>query len=228
MPTLPRIVPLCMVACMAAIGLPACSDADPQAGNDGSRIAGTEGASSGGAGTNAAGTDAARADTARAEAASAGTRAPPLTAVAEIGALAEAEDEAGIEVEGEVRFEQESDFVRIEAEIRGLDDGLYGFHIHSGRDCAERGGHYDPTGSAHGSPDEPAQRRHVGDLGNLVSRGGVARYVRIEPMVALEGADSVVGRVAVIHDGDDQFLPQPAGDSGTQIGCGVIEAGSGA
>lgn len=203
MPKLARIVSFCIGACMVAVGLPACSETDPQAGNTSAQAA-------------------------SAGAASSGAPARQLTALAEIGPLAEGE--GGVEggVEGEVRFEQLDGFVRIEAEIRGLADGLYGFHVHGGRDCVERGDHYDPTGSAHGSPDETAQRRHVGDLGNLVSRDGVARYLRNDPMIALEGMDAVLGRVVVIHDGEDQFLPQPAGDSGTQIGCGVIEAGSGA
>lgn len=145
----------------------------------------------------------------------------PMTATANITALAD------VEIEGEVRLEQAGDFVRIEAEIRGLEDGIYGFHIHSGTDCQDRGGHYNPTGTPHGSPDEPVDLRHTGDLGNLVSRGGVARYHRIDPMIRLEGDDKVTGRIAVIHNGQDQLLPQPAGDSGQQIGCGPIQSGNG-
>lgn len=147
--------------------------------------------------------------------------APPLEARAEIAAITD------VDIEGEVRFTALAGLVRIEAEIRGLDDGVYGFHIHTGTDCEERGGHYDPTGRPHGSPDEPEDLRHVGDLGNLVSRDGVARYHRIDPVVSLEGEHRVIGRIAVIHNSRDQLLPQPAGDSGTQIGCGVIHAGSG-
>ena len=147
--------------------------------------------------------------------------AAPLTASAEIAALTD------VEIAGEVRFIESGDYVRIEAEIRGLDDGLYGFHIHTGTDCDDRGGHYDPTGMPHGSPDEPTELRHVGDLGNLVSRDGIARFVRIDPVVALDGDHSVIGRIAVIHNDSDKLLPQPAGDSGTQIGCGVIHAGHG-
>jgi len=145
----------------------------------------------------------------------------PLRASADISALAD------VEIEGGVRFEQTGDFVRIEAEIRGLADGLYGFHIHSGTDCEERGGHYNPTGSPHGSPDEVLELRHVGDLGNLVSRDGVARYHRIDPMITLDGEYPVTGRIAVIHNGQDQLLPQPAGDSGQQIGCGPIQPDDG-
>lgn len=147
--------------------------------------------------------------------------AAPLAARAEIAAITE------VGITGEVRFSESGDFVRIEAEIRGLDDGLYGFHIHSGTDCDERGGHYDPTGMPHGSPDEPVVLRHVGDLGNLVSRDGIAHFVRIDPVVALDGEHSVIGRIAVVHNGQDQLLPQPAGDSGMQIGCGVIRVGQG-
>jgi len=149
--------------------------------------------------------------------------APPVpkTAAANITALAD------VEIDGEVQLEQVGEFVRIDAEIRGLADGLYGFHIHSGSDCEERGGHYNPSNSSHGSPDEPAELRHVGDLGNLVSRDGVARYHRIDPMITLDGAHGVTGRIAVIHNGQDQLLPQPAGDSGQQIGCGPIVAGDG-
>jgi len=142
---------------------------------------------------------------------------PPLTASATIAPIAE------VGIEGEVRFSEVDGFVRIEAEVRGLEDGLYGFHIHTGTDCDERGGHYDPTDRPHGSPDEPEHLRHVGDLGNLVSREGVARYYHIDPVVSLDGEYSVIGRITVVHHGEDKLLPQPAGDSGAQIGCGVIQ-----
>lgn len=184
-----------LLSCLAAAGLIACSAPEPPAPSA-----------------------PAAAETTMAETAMPAAPPEPKAAAADIAALTD------VGIEGEVRFEPAGDFVRIDAEIRGLADGLYGFHIHSGSDCEDRGGHYNPSDSSHGSPDEPAELRHVGDLGNLLSRDGVARYHRIDPMITLDGEDGVTGRIAVIHNGRDQLLPQPAGDSGQQIGCGPIVA----
>lgn len=153
--------------------------------------------------------------------ANAAEAAAPLRAEARVGPLAEQA------IEGEVRFEQVGAFVRVDAELRGLDDGLYGFHIHEGRDCEDRGGHFDPADRPHGSPDEPEELRHMGDLGNLVFRDGVARYERIDHVIRLDGEQGVIGRIVVVHADRDKLLPQPAGDSGTQIACGVIHSSAG-
>lgn len=128
------------------------------------------------------------------------------------------------ELSGEFRFVQNGDLVHIFGSLSGLESGHYGFHIHDGTTCDDRGGHFNPTDRPHGAPDEPEHLRHVGDLGNLISRDGHAAYDRLEAIVRLDGEHGVMGRALVIHAGRDQFLPQPAGDAGTQIGCGLIEA----
>ena len=128
----------------------------------------------------------------------------------------------GGDVGGEVFFDETGNTVRITGTINGLDRGKHGFHIHEGTSCDNRGGHYNPTNQPHGSPDEV--ERHLGDLGNLVAGSdGRADYRRIDRLVTLRGSQSVVGHVLVIHQGEDEYLPQPSGSAGTEIGCGVIE-----
>ena len=58
----------------------------------------------------------------------------------------------------------------VSVDISGLTANQeHGFHIHQLGDlsngCTSLGGHYNPEGEDHGSPDDPD--RHVGDLGNL-------------------------------------------------------------
>ncbi len=153
------------------------------------------------------------------------TPEPPVPAPEPLrmAAAANIEPIAEVGLSGRFTFEQVQEFVRIEGQLEGLEEGQYGFHIHVGHDCDARGGHYDPTDRPHGGPDEPADLRHVGDLGNLVSRDGLARYYRIDPVLELTGEHSIIGRVLVVHAERDKFLPQPTGDAGAQIGCGIIE-----
>jgi Cu-Zn family superoxide dismutase len=100
-------------------------------------------------------------------------------------------------------------------------DGFFGFHIHTLGDCCTggdvpfscTGGHYDPEGVSHPN--------HAGDLPVLLSSEGRAYAViytgRFSPT-------EVIGKSVIIHDMPDDYRTQPAGDSGTRIACGAIEA----
>jgi hypothetical protein len=46
---------------------------------------------------------------------------------------------------------------------------------------------------------------------------------RIDALARLHGPPSVVGHVPVVHQGEDDYVSQPAGNSGDQIACGVIQ-----
>jgi len=56
---------------------------------------------------------------------------------------------------------------RVYGTIKGLSDGLHGFHIHAFGDlsngCDSAGPHFNPTGKDHGSLH--SEIRHVGDMG---------------------------------------------------------------
>jgi Cu-Zn family superoxide dismutase len=138
---------------------------------------------------------------------------------------------SGSDVEGVVLFSNTDDGVRVGAQVSGLAPmSSHGFHIHEFGDCRETdagsaGGHFNPDGLPHGAPD--AERRHDGDLGNLVTNGaGVAQTNVVDPELSFAGPDSILGRAVVIHAGADDLESQPSGDAGARIACGVIGVAS--
>jgi superoxide dismutase, Cu-Zn family len=117
--------------------------------------------------------------------------------------------------------------IYIRADINGLPPGRqFAIHIHEKADCtgnfAGAGGHFNPAGKPHGRHDSP--ERHAGDLPNISSNGeGVAVYaVTSELLTVAPGPYSVVNRAIVIHENQDDYRSQPAGNSGARIACGVI------
>ncbi len=135
---------------------------------------------------------------------------------------------AGSAVHGRVEFTQVEGGVRIVADVYGLPPGKHGFHIHTNGDCGapdgkSAGGHFNPAGTPHGGPDADATKRHVGDLGNLeADKATNAHYDRIDKVVALSGARSVIGRAVIVHAGEDDLSSQPTGAAGRRLACGVI------
>jgi len=135
------------------------------------------------------------------------------------------------EVTGQVTFTAESDYVIVAAEVHGLTPGRHGFHVHEFGDtnCSDgkcTGGHFNPSGSAHGGPGD--RIRHVGDLGNLVADDdGVARYRRIDRVISLDmrKANCIIGRGIIVHAGADDLVSQPTGAAGARLAAGVIGIG---
>jgi Cu-Zn family superoxide dismutase len=85
------------------------------------------------------------------------------------------------------------------------------------------GEHFNPGGTAHGGPDEPAH--HAGDLGNVVAdeRGHAELHIKADAAtLAPDAPFSIAGRAIILHANPDDLDSQPSGDAGGRIGCGVI------
>lgn len=131
---------------------------------------------------------------------------------------------------GEVTFEQVGSKVRVIAQVVGLKPNQeHGFHIHEKGDCSSgdgmsAGGHFNPTGKAHGGP---GMERHAGDLPNLKAnaKGRATLTVDVEGITVTPGPASVIGRGLIVHEQPDDYKTQPTGNAGGRLACGVVEAG---
>ena len=146
--------------------------------------------------------------------------APRLMARAEIQPLGDHT------ARGIVEFEQappgSSGPMTIHVMLMGLDAGPHGMHLHMGSDCMAPGTHLNPQEAPHGPANAASGMRHLGDLGNITAdaSGMVEEMLRD----SLLGSDaSFIGRVVVVHEGQDDLSTQPDGSSGQPVGCGLIE-----
>jgi Cu-Zn family superoxide dismutase len=132
----------------------------------------------------------------------------------------------GNSVTGTVIFSKVDSGIKINVHITGLTPGQHGFHIHEFGDCSaddatSSGGHFNPTQMPHGAPTD--SQRHSGDFGNdTADSSGVAVLEWIDPMIAFEGANSIIGRAVIVHADKDDLTSQPTGAAGARVACGVI------
>jgi superoxide dismutase, Cu-Zn family len=92
---------------------------------------------------------------------------------------------------------------------------------------ANAGPHFNPHNKTHGSPD--GEVRHVGDLGNISTNdSGVAKGTIVDKYINLIGPESVIGRMVVVHAGEDDLgkggneESLKTGNAGGRAACGVI------
>ena len=127
---------------------------------------------------------------------------------------------------GTVVATQATDGVAFRIHATGLPPGLHGIHVHPiGRcdppDFSTAGTHWNPSNKQHGlnNPNGP----HAGDMPNVtVDANGSINATVVLPhatMVALLDAD---GSSVMIHASADDYVSQPAGNSGAKIACAVI------
>jgi superoxide dismutase, Cu-Zn family len=121
--------------------------------------------------------------------------------------------------------------VRIDLDVKQLPPGMHGIHIHAvgkceGPDFKTAGGHFNPEMKKHGkdNPEGP----HAGDLMNITagSDGSVKTSLVAEHVTLGEGPNSLFhegGTAIVIHEKEDDYKTDPAGNSGARIACGVIQ-----
>lgn len=145
---------------------------------------------------------------------------------AQPGAAASLQARSGSAVTGHVLLTQDGSTLRIEVTASNVAPGEHGFHIHEAGDCSapdasSAKGHYNPMGKRHGHHHGKAER-HAGDLPNLVADGsGNVKYLAEIEGVTLE---ETLGRSFIVHADPDDYVSQPAGNSGKRIACGVIVA----
>ena len=131
-------------------------------------------------------------------------------------------------VTGMAVFTQNGDQITLMIEIQGATPGLHAVHIHANGDCSSpdgtsAGGHWNPTGVAHGKWGEG--EFHLGDIGNItVGEDGMGSITLTTDLWEIgTGSDvDIVGRGIIVHAGADDFTSQPSGAAGARIGCGVI------
>ncbi len=131
-------------------------------------------------------------------------------------------------VTGMAVFTQNGDEITLVIEVQGASPGLHAVHIHANGDCSapdgtSAGGHWNPTGVAHGKWGEG--EFHLGDIGNItVGEDGTGSITLTTDLWEIgTGSDvDVVGKGIILHADADDFVSQPSGAAGARIGCGVI------
>lgn len=152
-----------------------------------------------------------------------------ISAAGKIRAIAFLRAQDGSQVSGKVEFEEVKGGVRFRIRAVGLPNGRHALHIYASGDCASPGpanAHFNPDGLPHGSPDFSNEKRHPGDLGNVVAAAGIgdAEFERIVHGLTISGGPgAIIGRTIMVKTGPDDFTTLPDGGAGPALACGKIE-----
>lgn len=161
------------------------------------------------------------------------TQMEETSEMAQPAAYATLNSASGSTVSGTANFVQTGDMtVKMSLEVQGLTPGDHALHLHEKGDCSaadasSAGGHWNPTGVAHGKRGEG--EFHAGDVINLTADadGNVSWSQEISGWT-IGGSDSsnILNHGIIIHDKLDDFKTQPTGAAGGRVACGVIMKGS--
>lgn len=142
------------------------------------------------------------------------------------------EPKSNSKVAGEVKFIQDGNKVKMEANFTGLKPGTHAIHLHEKADCSaadgsSAGGHWNPTHQKHGKWGD-SDGYHKGDIGNFEADSDGNGSISFDTDEWCIGCGDetmdILGKSVIVHDGKDDFKSQPAGDAGDRVSCGgVIE-----
>lgn len=133
---------------------------------------------------------------------------------------------------GTVKFQDTRYGLLLTPQLKELEPGVHGFHIHEKPSCAPgikngqqvaalaAGGHFDPHRT--GKHEGPYGRGHLGDLPPLfVTEDGIANVPVLAPRLRVA---KVRNRSLMIHMKGDNFsdIPAALGGGGARVACGII------
>lgn len=131
---------------------------------------------------------------------------------------------------GKIKLAEQPKGVKMSVNLTGLTPGVHAIHIHEKGKCQapdfkSAGNHFNPENKDHGLLNPKGA--HAGDLPNLiVEDDGSVKVEIVAPGVTLENGKTSLftkeGTSIVIHEGKDDGMTQPAGDSGNRVACGEI------
>lgn len=133
---------------------------------------------------------------------------------------------------GEADFTEGADGVTITVKAEGLPPGKHGLHIHEKGECTPplfetAGSHFNPTDKEHGFNN--LKGFHAGDLPNVeVGQDGQlnASVTTAELTLKIGQENSILdddGSALILHEKEDDYKTDPAGNSGDRIACAVIK-----
>lgn len=139
------------------------------------------------------------------------------------------EPKSSSNVNGSGIFTQKNGQVTFTASFTGLKPGIHAIHIHEKPDCSaadgsSAGGHWNPTFKKHGKLGEG--EAHKGDIGNFTtdeSGNGSITFTTSEWSIG--GGDvtkDILGKSLIVHQGADDYISQPSGNSGARVACSAI------
>jgi len=136
---------------------------------------------------------------------------------------------------GSVVLTQTAHGVLVDADLRGLEAGWHGFHVHEKGECRvpdfeSAGDHYNPEDSEHGFM--ATKGRHAGDLPNIfVAKDGTARIQFLLDKITLHDGERALfdndGSAIVVHSRADDYRSQPSGDAGSRVACVALRGSTG-
>lgn len=118
-------------------------------------------------------------------------------------------------------------------DLKGIEPGVHGFHVHANADCGadekgayamKAGGHYDPKKAKDGHSFPWNDNGHLGDLPAVYATAdGVVNTPVLAPK--LKKLKDVKNHALMVHVGGDNHHdhPKPLGGGGARLVCGVIK-----
>jgi Cu-Zn family superoxide dismutase len=131
---------------------------------------------------------------------------------------------------GEARLQETPHGVLLRLDLQQAPRGVHAIHFHSTGRCdgptfESAGAHFAPVSQRHGflKADGP----HAGDLPNIEvpSSGQLTLEYLVRDVTLGTGPTTLFdgdGSALVIHEGKDDYLSDPAGDSGDRVACGRL------
>lgn len=131
--------------------------------------------------------------------------------------------------------------VLIRVDVKGLDQGWHGIHLHQVADCSDgaegfkaSGGHIDPDNNPHGLLHEDGPER--ADIPNIYAGADGRATAEIfnstiglfpsEAAAAESGPHPLIdedGFAMIIHVNPDDHITQPIGGAGSRVACAAIK-----